>query len=637
MHTGRPERSGNSKPVPAPQSMSQRSYFGGLTYVDPPGRSYLSTNFGPLYEPPPGTGFDLNDYFRSLATEPVGRGENGGPVAPQYSGVLNNNEDYVSIHLPVATAGDGTHVGLLYKDVLTFVLRDVPNVPKGGAVPHNVVPLNWLNIFLTTRYNDGLSRYREFVSDFMGKHGSHFMMKPPPDSSGSPSDVADPDLPEGGGRNGLASLYRMPLEGASARPSQGSAEGTRRTPPSDPSAREGRMMTEFVNFVSDHLPPEEYLLSERGEGLRWLSTRYSEGPAASGSTSTAFGSGALEERYAALVRTLDAMEGQHPGLKHFSGDRRAEAEDASVTALNSSLGLMIELKTRESMRTSSGRGGGGGGNGDLDAILVPMRQHQTGDAYGQEDLKKLLEQNKGVEKTLTTMIGAASDFFRKPMIDPRVSHMDLTPNGVPYLLRCGIRQSWQLLGVANTVFDDTSRAHAYKRTVASHPLVKVVVQREQETFNIWGADLSQGTSLYLVLRRRPNFRISADPPQTSDGKASSRGGIPVPGPLDSDPLDRARAAWQDYGPYEYTPAWSTTHLGRGSLATHVNLLGREEHPLVLLVGMVKYDFRDDRYNYSTRNLALGIPNPRTGHVPTLDEAKKAMMSLPKITILVRMN
>lgn len=616
--------------------------FNNLTLATMPGSNYLMPGgIGALGVPMAGTDWTSN-FASSLYTPQLGAGDGGGiPNQHPESTLQTDSEDYVCTHLPISTKHDGSHADLLFKHALVFGFRETP---MNGGGPVTVVPLNWLNIFSTKQFHAGREKFDTFMIDFMKRHQSAF----PDVYQDLRSDF------NGNIGNGSIDPYHIAM-GSSSPPdwldsgdllddaeddafdtyfgSGGSSKGGPQTRGRHVSALSGRrdedgeLREAFVKFLALNMPPEDSLFSDTSD-VRWISSKF---------TVPQFG---LEHAYTKLLEELDQKSRQGQGVASVSGQVDDVLNDPYMSK------LVAKFKTQQDLKKNEGKSGSGnalgrGGN-DYHHHDFNNSSGNALDILGQGNVKKLVEHAKERHLKEKTMIEEVVSFFRSAAQEPKNAQLGEYPNGVDYMHRGGIQGNWTWLGVANTITDDTSRKHAYGISFASYPLAKIVFAREDLTFNIWGKDLPIYTKLYLVIRRRPLVRFS-----TSYGGS---GMLNLDG-MDVDSMLRSyaeesgdsfhsiskmiRAAWNDYDAYEVMPYQNGRRgIDRASLG-YINVFGRLEYPVVIQVGVTKHDYNFHNYNYRTRNMAIGIPDPDTGVPPTLEASKRAMMSLDTITVLFR--
>lgn len=205
--------------------------------------------------------------------------------------------------------------------------------------------------------------------------------------------------------------------------------------------------------------------------------------------------------------------------------------------------------------------------------------------------------------------------FVKPLMMSQSSQINGNRNYVPYLTAGGYWDNWHMFGILNTVFEGRDVHKLGSISKAKVEIVKFTTDRSQTTYNIWGPNLKRGMVLYLKVMRHPV------------GQISFKGALKNPGEL----------GWNGYGCFTITPCKS--HVNRAmeekESLDYYDVFGKKQRALLINIGTVKYETRDMGYSTIIRDKAIGLPNKRTGIYPTLSDSKRAMMSLPKVEVLMR--
>jgi hypothetical protein len=599
------------------------------------------------------------DGFGSLYAEQIGAGDGGGAVTDPISAKEETDgENYVSINMPVSTMSDGSHDALLFKNVLLWYFKE--DAARSGD-PATLVHLAWLNIFYAASWRKAVIRYENFARAFMEKYKSLF-----PDSFSLIRNGGDGDDDDDGGDDededeygDVALGHAKSATGYSnlrdvARSDALAAGGERkrrfrRWDESEGAERALKMKTELTAFLSTRMSPTDYLFSDV-DGPAWASTVFPSGPGNLGPS--------FESKMEASAEKLKVKErSMRTGGGGGGGGSAHDETDSYYVSLREKLDAKNEMEKLngtaelgsfdDGASASTSASAGGKPSAVFTARLTRSLYSSSNKAnvLGKPNLSAFFEYVKEQAVAEKNAVAEISEYFRAALSQPKQNQFvrGCRQNCTDYLFRAGYDNNWSFVGVANTITDDTSGKHAFGQRVITFPMVKATVKGEQDTFNIWGGTLTQSTKLYVMLRRRPlteyakkiahsrasaNFKVTSSPGGRGDVYEGHNSG--------TDKFDvsesQARAAWLHYGSYEFVPL----HSEREILASdyeYINVFGQKELPIIQYIGTPKWPVREYDYNYSTRDLAIGICNRFTGMPPDVESAKIAMGSLPLVKIL----
>jgi len=604
--------------------------FNNLVTATMPGTNVLMPGgIGGLGATMPGDSFTPNSIASGgLYAKPVGVGDgSSGPANPPLAGMQSDSEDYVSIDVRVATTNGQNHTRYLYAHAPAFIFREDPmNNSTAQKVTHKLVTLPWLNIFASQLYASGLRNINDFIKNFMYSNQSQFPTVFKETLSGKG--------PNGQRGNHTADPYGAPMGALGLWGDEDDGDVPDDMLDEDPMSvldqtedHFNELKTAFTKYLALNMPPDDYLFTQATEsnsnycGPCWFSNIYD-----------------MPRNHTSEISEYVAQVKQKN--RTVVHNNAPEARTVYIDELQDSLTTHTALQRSEKdyARGKSGK-----------SRDQAHQQHFHGDngvdILLKSDLEKFLNFKEAVKNKESSMIDEVIAEFRAIINLPKTTQFNAVPSGLDYLLKGGIESNWKFLGVVNTVTSNNAQERSYGKPFIGQPMAKVVVEREDLCYNVWGHNLPQGTKLYFLIRRR-NIRqsinrllarlIERDLPNNDEySDNSTQYGLETLSLQgDMTPLKLAKLAWQAYGAYEIVPYSNGRHgiTSRDDMA-YVNCFGRIEYPTIIPVGVAKHDNYFYDYSYSCRNTALGIPNADTGAPPLLESTQRAMISLPTITVL----
>lgn len=633
------------------------SSFTNLQTVQPRGSPFLgpdNSHLRGLYDNPIGRGWSGND-LSSLYVDPVGLGDGGGRPDDPMTRELTDAETYISTHYAVSTQPDGSHL-MLHKGFPVWILNEMPGSAH-DQISYKVLPIYWLNQFLTLNFKLAREKLKNFVLDILldkypmvvqdlykiyqrtqnmalnQKKKRNFNTKDNTlagrnngysDDDNSSHDNDDND---DGDNDSLDESFEE-----TAIHQSGSLLNT-----------EAFLDQLWIEFLYKHMPHEDFFFQEINKDTYWLSTMpplAKDGRVVTKSPPNNRGDYFIP----ATSNEESTYENIFEGVIKALNDTNTSNKNSSYGGVSGSVGGSNNHNSGPALPTL----------GSLTKRTMRFKDaiDKANKLNAQINHSKIASANSSVEALLThaadmreqkyQAIKEIKEFIYASLNEPKSHLFGSRPNPLPFLFRGGYFDNFNWLGVANTLSDDTVGMHSWGQMTAVHQIVKATLEREQQMYNYWGDKLPLGTKLYWCIRRKPNPNYMTNFYSSSFLDGDDNNGV-YQAKIDIGECDGYSNAnkpglcgFYGYEGFEIVPMhWGLKEVDQRSLA-YIDVFGKRAIAHLIYVGRVKYDYYSPNGTFplEERNTALGHPG-LNGAIPTKEMCKRATGKLPFITVLIR--